>query len=106
MKNSNQTKTERKTQPNHKANGLRAVHFEIRNPQARKVCLAGTFNNWKPDQAEMVRNGDGKWEKDIPLTSGTYEYRLVVDGQWMPDPNAKQTAMNPFGEQNSVVTVP
>ena len=37
--------------------------------------------------------------------SGTYEYCLVVDGQWRPDPLAKETVPNPFGGRNSVLKV-
>jgi hypothetical protein len=39
------------------------------------------------------------------LTPGTYEYCLVVDGQWMPDPLARETVPNPFGGRNSVLNV-
>jgi len=81
------------------------VHFELTNPSARKVCLAGNFNGWEPETAEMIPLGGGKWEKDMTLPPGTYEYRLVVDGKWMPDPNADHSVMNPFGERNSVLTI-
>jgi hypothetical protein len=37
--------------------------------------------------------------------SGTYEYCLVAEGQWMPDPLAKETVPNPFGGRNSVLKV-
>ena len=39
------------------------------------------------------------------MALGTYEYCLVVDGQWMPDPLARETVSNPFGGRNSVLTV-
>jgi hypothetical protein len=29
----------------------------------------------------------------------------VVDGQWMPDPLARETVTNPFGGRNSVLKV-
>lgn len=82
------------------------VHFELINPAAGRVCLAGTFNGWQPDADEMARVGDGKWVKDLELPPGTYEYRLVVDGEWVQDPNADHSVVNPFGEKNSVLTVP
>jgi 1,4-alpha-glucan branching enzyme len=104
MKTSTQPKPSRATRNGREQPAMQTVHFEISNPSARRICLAGTFNDWKPDATEMIQR-DGKWEKDIPLSPGTYEYRLVVDGQWMPDPNASQTAPNPFGETNSVITV-
>jgi len=39
------------------------------------------------------------------LAPGTYEYCLVVDGQWMPDPLASETVPNPFGGRNSLLKV-
>jgi Glycogen recognition site of AMP-activated protein kinase len=82
------------------------VHFEFQHAGARSVCLAGSFNNWQPEGTAMAAVGSGKWAKDLPLLPGTYEYRLVVDGQWMEDPQAKKSAPNPFGTWNSVLMVP
>ena len=45
----------------------------------------------------MVSLGDGRWAKELVLPPGVYEYRLVVDGEWMPDPRASETAPNPYG---------
>jgi 1,4-alpha-glucan branching enzyme len=81
-----------------------AVHFEFNDRAARKVCIAGSFNDWSA--TEMVRLDGGKWTIDLTLPPGAYEYRLVVDGQWTPDPNASRTAPNPFGEPNSLLIVP
>ena len=81
------------------------VHFEFTNPAARKVCLAGTFNQWDPEASAMIPLGNGKWAKDLELAPGTYEYRLVVDGHWITDPNADHVIMNPFGERNSLLAV-
>ena len=39
------------------------------------------------------------------MPAGTYEYRLVVDGQWIADPLAKETVPNPFGGRNSILKV-
>lgn len=54
----------------------------------------------------MVAVEDGRWVKELILLPGTYEYLFLVDGQWMPDPSAKETVPNPYGGVNSVVTVP
>jgi hypothetical protein len=43
--------------------------------------------------------------KETALLPGIYEYCLVVDGQWMPDPLARETIPNPFGGRNSVLKV-
>ena len=53
----------------------------------------------------MISLGDGRWRKELALPSGVYEYRLVVDGEWMADPQGRETAPNPFGGLNSVLKV-
>jgi hypothetical protein len=47
----------------------------------------------------------GKWTLRLPLRPGRYRYRLVVDGQWMTDPNNRVVETNQFGELNNVVDV-
>ena len=102
MKNTLKEKPKRSAAP--KA-APHTVHFEITNRAAHKVCLAGNFNDWRPERTEMVPLGGGRFEKDLVLAPGTYEYRIVVDGKWMADPNADHSVINPFGERNSVLTV-
>jgi 1,4-alpha-glucan branching enzyme len=82
-----------------------AIRIEFTHAVAATVSIAGTFNDWRPDATPMVRVDQGRWIKDIALPPGTYEYRLVVDGVWIPDPAASETVPNPFGEQNSVLKV-
>ncbi len=97
----------------HKSNGkngshsesTRVVRLEFKHPTAATVAVAGTFNDWRPESAPMVGVGEGRWLKELVLPPGRYEYLLVADGQWMPDPQAGETAPNPFGGQNSVILV-
>jgi len=81
------------------------VHFEYSDPAATSVCIAGTFNHWQPEAKTLHSSGGGNWWKDTQLAPGTYEYCLVVDGHWIPDPLAKESVANPFGGRNSVLTV-
>jgi len=53
----------------------------------------------------MVPMGGGRWLKELVLAPGVYEYRFVVDGEWMPDPQAGDTVADPVGEMNSVLIV-
>jgi 1,4-alpha-glucan branching enzyme len=78
------------------------VHFDYVFPEAGRVALAGTFNDWRPEATRMIALGEGRWAKELLLPPGTYEYRVVVDGVWMPDPLAVETTPNPFGGVNSV----
>lgn len=82
------------------------AHFEFLHAAATRVCLAGTFNDWRPEVTPMVPIGEGCWMKDLTLPRGVYEYRIIADGEWMLDPLAAETVPNPFGGLNSVVRVP
>src|SRR5271154_4065953 len=81
------------------------VRFEFTHPTATTVCVAGTFNNWQPEAKTLRSSGVGNWWKETSLAPGTYEYCLIVDGKWMPDPLARESVANPFGGRNSILTV-
>ena len=88
----------------HQINGK--VVFCTLYPRAQTVKVAGDFNGWNPEKAEMQKVSEtGKWKLQLPIDKGTYHYRLVVDGQWQQDPYNELTATNPFGEMNSVMYV-
>jgi len=82
--------------------GPKRIHFEFTSPTAESVAIAGTFNKWKPNASPMIDLGEGRWAKDLALPPGDYEYCLVVDGEWTPDPQVAETVPNPFGGVNSV----
>jgi 1,4-alpha-glucan branching enzyme len=81
------------------------VALELVEPAARQVFVAGSFNGWKPETTPLVPLGNGRWKGDLRLGPGRHEYLFVVDGQWRPDPNARESVANPFGGRNSVITV-
>ena len=87
------------------ASGKRACRFEFQSSEAKTVCIAGSFNDWQPGATPMVALGNGRWVKELTLPSGRYEYRLVVDGNWVDDPSAKETVANPHGGANAVLTI-
>lgn len=81
------------------------VRIEFRDEKAQAVSIAGTFNDWHPTATPMIALGDGRWAKELALPPGRYEYRLVVDGEWISDPAAPEQAPNPHGSCNSVLEV-
>jgi 1,4-alpha-glucan branching enzyme len=81
------------------------VRFEYTDTTATTVCVAGSFNDWQPTAKSLHRSGEGHWLKETALVPGAYEYCLVVDGHWIPDPLAKEAVPNPFGGMNSVLKV-
>jgi 1,4-alpha-glucan branching enzyme len=82
-----------------------SISLELVEPSAQQVYVAGSFNGWKPDSTPLMPLGKGRWKGDLKLGPGRHEYLFVVDGQWRPDPNARETVQNPFGGRNSVVMV-
>jgi 1,4-alpha-glucan branching enzyme len=95
---------------NHKVNGtVRSngfVRLEFHHPTAKSVSVAGTFNGWRPGATEMIQMEGGRWVKELVLPPGRYEYRLVVDNEWIADPRATETASYKCGGVNSVLKVP
>ncbi|HZL77288.1 MAG TPA: glycogen-binding domain-containing protein [Candidatus Limnocylindrales bacterium] len=75
-------------------------------PEAREVKVAGNFNGWHPEATPLKNTGAGEWVVRLSLRSGQYEYRFVVDGRWIEDPQASQRVTNPYGDFNSVLIVP
>ena len=81
-------------------NSKKKVTFSIVAPDAKVVALAGSFTNWNQAPVELKREKNGVWKKTLTLDPGSYEYRLLVDGQWQDDPQCEQRVANPFGTQN------
>jgi 1,4-alpha-glucan branching enzyme len=82
-----------------------AVRLELVRPGAKSVAVAGSFNAWKPESTPLKQAGNGSWSGSLKVTPGRHEYLFVVDGQWLPDPNAKEVVTNPYGGCNSVLVV-
>jgi 5'-AMP-activated protein kinase regulatory beta subunit len=86
-------------------NTKKRVTFKLLNPEAREVLLAGSFNNWDPSTRPLKKGAKGVWKTIMMLPKGTYEYRLVIDGQWVDDPDSPEKRLNEFGFYNSILTV-
>ncbi|MCM8780961.1 MAG: glycogen-binding domain-containing protein [Candidatus Omnitrophica bacterium] len=78
--------------------------FTLYAPQAKRVSLAGSFNNWDTNSISAKKDYKGNWKTKISLKPGRYEYKFFVDGNWVTDP-ARQTVYNAFGSQNNVIEV-
>ncbi len=96
------TKNKTATKPN--LSFARKVRIEFHHDSAQAVSIAGTFNDWRPNASAMIAVADGNWVKELSLPPGRYEYRFVVDGEWVNDPNAEQVR-NSYGGFNSVLVV-
>jgi 1,4-alpha-glucan branching enzyme len=66
----------------------------------------GNFNNWaQSEDYYMQRREDGTWSKEIILAPGVYQYKFLVDDEWMEDQNNPNVVEDPFGGRNSVIEV-
>ena len=82
------------------------VVFSVLFEQAKRVLIAGDFNNWTPESTPMIKSARvGAWTMSLPLRPGRYRYRFIVDGKWVTDPNNKYVETNQFGELNNIVEV-
>jgi 1,4-alpha-glucan branching enzyme len=83
------------------------VQFICYAPKAHRVVIVGDFNNWSTAADPMYdREEKGAWSITLPLQSGRYEYKFLIDGEkWIPDPGNPKKTKDGFGSQNSVVEV-
>ncbi len=70
---------------------------------AKNVFVAGNFNAWNPIELKM-KQVNGVWTLPYVLKGGNYNYKYIVDGHWILDPNNEATS-NEGGETNSFFVV-
>ncbi|RZL98232.1 MAG: hypothetical protein EOO88_60880, partial [Pedobacter sp.] len=77
--------------------------FRLKNmPNAKKVILAGDFNDWSPNAYVMEKEGND-WIFKVHLSTGKHLYKFVVDGNWIRDPGNTLWEQNEFSTGNSIV---
>jgi hypothetical protein len=90
-------------------NDVNSVYYHINHtfalrgfPDAHKVTVAGSFNNWNIDNIPLQKKGKG-WEAKLYLRDGTHTYRFWVDGEWYTDPANPTKVKDKDGHTNSVI---
>ena len=59
---------------------------------AKRVQVAGRFNDWNPGRGEMSQDPiSGAWSIRLRIPKGAYQYRYVVDGEWIEVPVMRLT---------------
>lgn len=80
------------------------VYFKLKGHlDAGNVYIAGNFNKWQGGKIPMHKTADG-WALPLVLAAGNYDYRFIVDDNWMPDPD-NQNQVREGGEINSFISV-
>ena len=89
-----------------RANQLRKkVTFILNADNAKEVHLVGEFNDWKSGSHPMQNDGNGRWKTTISLPEGQFQYKFLVDNNWVEDPENLRTCTNCFGTVNSILNV-
>jgi chromosome partitioning protein len=82
------------------------VTFRMAAPDARKVFLAGEFNDWRLEPLTSLEGErDGVWVRRVSLAPGNYQYKYFIDGQWVVDPDNPLRIVNEQGNVNSLLKV-
>jgi 1,4-alpha-glucan branching enzyme len=80
--------------------------FTYSGADATAVAVVGDFNQWNTTANPMAKDAAGSWTVMIPLKSGKYQYKFLVDGNWIEDPANPEKADDGFGGKNSIKIVP
>ena len=81
------------------------VVLNFKNLRARRVEIAGDFNNWIPDRGIETRVQGEVLQKVLHVQPGAYEYRLIIDGVWQHDPDNPEQVPCALGGNNSLLKV-
>lgn len=80
-------------------------NFELKGyTNAKKVAVAGSFNNWNESELKMNKTPNG-WTLPLYLKNGTYTYKFIVDNEWITDPTNKAVRNDGSGNYNSVIGI-
>ena len=83
------------------------VTFSVIAKNANVASVVGDFNNWNIENGAMekLKNGSFKALFEIPKNA-SYEFKYVVDGEFLNEPDADSQIWNDFaGAENSVLVV-
>jgi 1,4-alpha-glucan branching enzyme len=83
------------------------VTFSVEAKEANTASVVGDFNNWNPAEGELskLKNGTFKGIFELPKDA-SYEFKYVVDGDFINEPEADAFKWNDFaGAENGVLEV-
>ncbi len=83
------------------------VTFSIEAEEANKVAVVGCFNEWNSKKAPLKKLKNGTFKTTVDLEKDkSYEFRYIVDGEFVNDVTADAYAWNDYaGAENGVITV-
>ncbi len=83
------------------------VTFTVEATDAENVFVCGDFNNWDESKHELKKLKNGNFKGTIDLDKdNTYEFKYLVDGNWINEEQADSFKWNEFAAaENSVLEV-
>jgi len=83
----------------------KSVTLSIKAQPGLKVFVAGTFNDWDPNEIALTEK-KGVYSVKLSLKPGVYEYKFIVNDVWTLDPNPDcDWTHNNLGTLNNVLRV-
>jgi hypothetical protein len=79
--------------------------FFFMSRKAKRVFLAGSFNNFNPFDIRLKRVNEDLFIADVTLHPGRYYYNFVVDNKWLKDPRNTNAAFDQTGRRVSIVLI-
>ena len=83
------------------------VTFSVPAEEAQAVSVLGCFNEWDVEKAvklKKLKNGTFRGTVDL-MKADSYEFRYLVDGNFVNDEHADAYVTNEFGGENAVMTL-
>lgn len=71
--------------------------------RAERVELLGEVSDWRNGLA-LTKGDDGAFTRTVDVPPGVYQYKLLVDGKWAPDPDNPRTR-SALGRRNNLLVV-
>ena len=96
---------EKKTGKRKSVSGDRVITLTCETEPGKKVFVAGSFNDWKPEKQLVDKNNSGVYRCQLRLMPGEYQYKFVIDGNWCLDAENPNFIPNDFGTLNSLLLV-
>jgi 1,4-alpha-glucan branching enzyme len=83
------------------------VTFSIEAKEANTASVVGDFNNWDQKAGALSKLKSGTFKAVFDLNKdASYEFKYVVDGQFVNEPEADSFRWNDYaGAENSVVSL-
>ena len=82
----------------------RTFRFIAYNENPADVKIAGSFESppWSGSVSLTDEDNDGTWLGSAEVTTGSHQYKVIVDGVWRRDLDAVMVVDDGMGGQNSV----